>query len=602
MNSIFEAAEETDVSTETDVVESLEALHLTQDRDSHMFGNRLGLKIPAAFYPSRHNMPTLWNIYTDRMDRFVKVLHRPTIFTYVQEFTEGLLDQFDPAVKAIFFAIALGAVVTLSDDEARSSFNETKATLISKYRLGTEQALAEAQFMTTINIQVLQAFTIYVFTLHLLKERKLAWSMTGALMRVATAARLHRDPQPQPGNVKSGQMSTFDAEARRRLWWQILLLEARNRPPQAPNLTIAPSETNVKLPMNINDDQFSSNESFEAFKNSGAGCDNSNTTTDMTFTLVRCELYQLSRLLRSSAGAGLSGLLQNYYTTQVRVKDRVLLRNSGAPDPFQAFVRALADLFFGNVELAIYTNGFKSPTAVAASRNPSQSPAGLEADLVLGAATAVLKAYHSLASTQAWQKWSCHVMGAEPWRALCIAMQQINGRAWSAAVSGAWECVEKAFKPISARCASAGKMHHKRWQTIQLLFAETKARVAKAEISSSVGVSNITPAQVSVTSGYNVSVNDGMFAPAPANLIGKFQNYSDTGSTSWASVASGAVTGQTGFGGFTGNTQPGQSWLGETEEQEQNPHVSGLGWLDADMLIDWDGWDSWDSPDIDSFL
>lgn len=83
-----------------------------------------------------------------------------------------------------------------------------------------------------------------------------SWSLIGLAVRIAHGQRLHRDNEGRP-------LSTFEKEMRRRLWWQIIVLDNRATEDRGSDPMILEGSYNTRLPCNANDAdyQFSSSHS-----------------------------------------------------------------------------------------------------------------------------------------------------------------------------------------------------------------------------------------------------------------------------------------------------------------------------------------------------
>ena len=93
-------------------------------------------------------------MYFSNVDPLVRVTHKPTLLrrfsSYVQE--------THPVAFAVFFA----AVNSLPPQICEEKSGESKDDLLSRYELGLEISLARENYLTTTNLDVLQAFTIWL--------------------------------------------------------------------------------------------------------------------------------------------------------------------------------------------------------------------------------------------------------------------------------------------------------------------------------------------------------------------------------------------------------------------------------------------------------
>ena len=67
-------------------------------------------------HPLPSQMLFLWQIYTENIDPFIKVLHVPTMTKIIREL-RGRYYSLDLSMQALLLAIALAAVISLEDEE-----------------------------------------------------------------------------------------------------------------------------------------------------------------------------------------------------------------------------------------------------------------------------------------------------------------------------------------------------------------------------------------------------------------------------------------------------------------------------------------------------
>lgn len=66
------------------------------------------------------------------------------------------------SVRTIVFAAMFSGVVSMDENIVMRDFGVSKASLIDNFKLGTETALAKANFLRTTKVETLQAFVIYM--------------------------------------------------------------------------------------------------------------------------------------------------------------------------------------------------------------------------------------------------------------------------------------------------------------------------------------------------------------------------------------------------------------------------------------------------------
>ena len=145
---------------------------------------------------------------------------------------------------AIMFAIYTLAVTSISSDDCQASFGETRGTLLTRYRAATVRALIATDFLTTRELEVLQAFVLFLLAD---PESELTSTLTSAAIRLGYKMGLHRE-NTDP------KISFFEKEMRVRLWWRLHGLDQRGRGASTLGMRPPPSEFGeVRLPLNIND-------------------------------------------------------------------------------------------------------------------------------------------------------------------------------------------------------------------------------------------------------------------------------------------------------------------------------------------------------------
>lgn len=124
--------------------------------------------------------------------------------------------------------------------------HEEKTNLLARYRLGLRKALVRVNFLATSDMQVLQAFTIYLLSMRMLYDARTMWILAGVASRIGQSMGLHRD-----GTTLG--LPPFDTEMRRRLWWQIAILEGRSAELSGSKRGFEFRGGDIQLPANVDD-------------------------------------------------------------------------------------------------------------------------------------------------------------------------------------------------------------------------------------------------------------------------------------------------------------------------------------------------------------
>jgi hypothetical protein len=106
-------------------------------------------------------MLRLWQIFLENFNPLVKLLHYPsaqqTISAAMSDYTK-----LDATTEAFVLSVSLCAVTTMSNQECLDQVGEARSTLLARYSEATQQALANAQFLKSTDIVILQSLTLYL--------------------------------------------------------------------------------------------------------------------------------------------------------------------------------------------------------------------------------------------------------------------------------------------------------------------------------------------------------------------------------------------------------------------------------------------------------
>ena len=166
--------------------------------------------------------------------------------------------------------------------QVSTSMNAEKEYLLRRYRFAVEQALAKARFLDTAEIVTLQAFVLFLVCVRSHDDTRFVWTLTGLAIRLAQALGLHRD------GTKFG-ISPFNTEMRRRLWWQICILDVRASEDHGFELSTQDQSFDTEFPLSINDTDIQPETTEAPVPAVGV--------SEMTPCLIRIEVCHLTRRL-----------------------------------------------------------------------------------------------------------------------------------------------------------------------------------------------------------------------------------------------------------------------------------------------------------------
>lgn len=304
------------------------------------------------------------------------------------------------------------------------NFNTDKDQLLARYRLGTEQALEQANFLDNPDVTVLQALAIYLGVLQYTDEARAAWALTGVLVRLAVSMKLHRD------GSHLANIAPFEIEMRRRLWWQICLIDSRSEDMQVSAYKLCEEMFDTQMPVNTDDVNLDPGMSASPIVVEG--------WTEMTVFLIRCEVWKLSRRLQSVTfvtsdfPTDTDERLELLQQCQATIES-TYLKHLDPSQPIHGFVATMTRLFLAKVSLIVQT---KQQSARATQPLPANSS---QSDKLFMPSLLITEYIYALQNEPSWSDWRWQIQGRQPpWRALHVVLAQLCTRNWDSICDRAW--------------------------------------------------------------------------------------------------------------------------------------------------------------------
>ncbi len=138
----------------------------------------------------------------------------------------------------------------------------------------------------------MQAFVLYLSIVRCEDETRAGWSLTRSAIGVAQSLGLHRD-----GTVFG--LAPFEVEMRRRLWWQLCVLDFRLSEKHGTEASIMDIPFDTKRPLNINDSDLFPDATVPPEPRVGL--------TQMTISLIVCEICAAAVTLLGPRNDDLNG-------------------------------------------------------------------------------------------------------------------------------------------------------------------------------------------------------------------------------------------------------------------------------------------------------
>ncbi len=113
------------------------------------------------WHPSMPSLRSLRDIYVDRVDPLVKIMHMPTFWASVLQAVERREEVSKP-IEALIFCFYFGTISILDEKECQKLFGESKRTLFAKYRAIARHTLKKAGLLSTSSPMTLRAFCVFL--------------------------------------------------------------------------------------------------------------------------------------------------------------------------------------------------------------------------------------------------------------------------------------------------------------------------------------------------------------------------------------------------------------------------------------------------------
>ncbi|KUJ12925.1 uncharacterized protein LY89DRAFT_622987, partial [Mollisia scopiformis] len=269
------------LQSSSDIETLKDPIMATYDAIFNNGGDRFAVESPASdvgllsLHPSPVQIFRLWQIFLDRINPLTKIIHAPTTQQRILEASSNL-DNVPKSLEALMFSIYYFAATSLTPEESETLFGQDQTSLTKKYWLGFQQALANASFLKSSDIVTLQAFVLYLNASIMNIDPRTHYSLVGLAIRITHRMGLDRD-----GSTHT--LPPFQTELRRRLWYQIVLLDLQTAQISGGGSPLLHQPWDTKLPLNINDSDLYP-EMTTAPPSSTAGA------TEMVFCLIGYEI------------------------------------------------------------------------------------------------------------------------------------------------------------------------------------------------------------------------------------------------------------------------------------------------------------------------
>lgn len=314
------------------------------------------------------------------------------------------------------------------------NFGAEKSQLMARYRFATEQALAKASCVTTSEFIVLQAFVLFLILVRRGDDTKFSTALTGLVVKIAQSLGLHRD------GTHFDNISLFEVEMRRRLWWTICVLDHRSAEDAGCEMTVVERSFDTQFPLNVNDSDLSPE--MTEFPPERVG------STDMSFSLIRFEVCALSRRVHAAANGLVACPRESQVTleeheeklieTYEHIDQKYLQPSPTRDNELLTWVSAtIARLITAKMSLVIYQPLMQS--------TGTELPRDVRDRLFL-ASVEVVEYSRILAAEPKIRRWQWLFHTYNQWHAVAYLLLEVCRRPWSPSVERAWIALNATFQ------------------------------------------------------------------------------------------------------------------------------------------------------------
>ncbi|RYP45879.1 hypothetical protein DL768_007836 [Monosporascus sp. mg162] len=388
----------------------------------------------SKLHPLPSQIPFIWQVYVENVDPLVKILHVPTMNKIIRDWRNNM-NNLSPGLEALMFSIYFGSITSMDEDEVKLNFGVDKTTLINRHRFATEQALAKANFLTTSELVVVQAFTLFLIVVRRYDNTQFSWALTSLAIRIAQSLGLHRE------GTHFAELKPFDVEMRRRLWWTLCLLDLRSADNHGSELIITEGAHDTRLPLNVNDTDLSPDMIDYPEEHHGV--------TDMSFSLVRFEICGLSRKIHTAANAMSRSPRDLHVTAQeieewlVETYERIEEKYLRGPidkdsNPLHWLASIIARLIMAKLSLLIYQPAILEDDG-------RELPQKIRDRLFLSCVE-VVEYIKILDAEPRCRQWRWLFRTYSPWQGVAYLMLETCRRPWTSSVERGWMALNTTFR------------------------------------------------------------------------------------------------------------------------------------------------------------
>ncbi|ORY57156.1 fungal-specific transcription factor domain-containing protein [Pseudomassariella vexata] len=431
-----------------------------------LLASRTSSSTGELIHPSPDQIRSLATIYFSNVDPILKILHKPTAL----EMAGAAIDSLNKSQEALLFAIYFGAVVSLpsSTNTARLGLEHALPVLCAKYQLAVERALAAADYLNNPDLECLQALVIYVACLRCHNGSRSSWVLVALLLRLAQAMDLHRDGD-------GSQFTPYIAELRRRLYWQIVVLDVRAAEDRGTEAMVVSGSYDTRLPLNLNDTDFSPDTRGPLVERAGP--------SDTTFS--RCTAQSSGIFLYvgppTNCPGGMPARSKDELIAHVQELEAQFITKSDPSHIGSYFASMLVRLI--NLKLwlvqqyPVHLHRSPQDTDDTSTSNHSRWPK-VSHEVMLQTAISVMELQQHWRSDPYSIPFDWWYMTYVQWHPLAVSLAELCSQTRGPLVERSWKCIEDVFPKYGEIVAESKR--GSLWRPIRKLYKKAKAARTEA--------------------------------------------------------------------------------------------------------------------------
>ncbi|CAI6093183.1 unnamed protein product [Clonostachys chloroleuca] len=233
------------IGSEGPIVQEGEGTDLHEDSGSCHNCARIMHREEENARPTAAQLIRLWQIFLDRVHPLTKILHAPSFQPYVVDATGNFGGQ-PWNIQALLFAICQIAIISLDEEECMALMCCTRDDAVRRFSSAGRSILHRHSFLRNNDLTTLQAVVLQMLSAHGRSNPRASWILNGLCVRLAQGLGVHRDGETLG-------LPPFETEMRRRVWWQIIMLDLHASFSTGLAPSLLPRYCDSKLPTNLND-------------------------------------------------------------------------------------------------------------------------------------------------------------------------------------------------------------------------------------------------------------------------------------------------------------------------------------------------------------